>query len=926
MPRSLRQEVSPTNPFVEFRSQETEQSVPDRFEQQVRRHAGRIALKTKRQALTYAALNQMANRLAWAIAGQLPDDERPVALLLENDAPLIAAILGVLKAGAFYVPLDPSYPLARLAFMLDDSRAELVITDSRNLALANELVGGRRALINVDRLDPGLSTDNLELPICPEAKAYLLYTSGSTGKPKGVLNNHRNLLHQVMTYTNSLHLCKDDRHSLLQSCGFSRTLKEVFAPLLNGAAVCMFDLRQEGLSRLADWLAEEEITILGSAVTTYRHFIHVLTGREMFPHLRLIYLGAEPLYRRDVASYKQHFSQDCILVHGIGTTETGTFLRFFIDRKTSLEKGPVPLGYPLPDMDVLLLDDAGAPVGLNRTGEITIRSRFLALGYWRRADLTQAVFGIDPEGGGQRIYRTGDLGRLRPDGCFEHAGRKDLQVKVRGHRVEPGEVEAALLEHGGVKEAVVVADEQALDGAGLVAYVSLAGERSPTARELWGFLRERLPEYLVPTSFLFLDSLPQTPSGKVDRRALSAAKAGQSAADHPGSAVGSGPRSSKEPLALPTGPTESALAELWVELLGSKQFGVHDSFFELGGHSLLVMRLFLRIEQVFGKSLAPALIFRFSTIEQLARLIQEGDQTSGWDSLVPIQPQGAEPPFFCVHGFGGGVLGYARLAHLLGPEQPFYGLQARGLDGDEAPHTRIKEMAAHYVTAVRSLQPSGPYYLGGYCYGGVVAFEMARQLQAVGERVGLLAVLEGYALRRSEIRRRLWSPKAMVRFVGNLPYWLRDTLRQPGTVGRIIARTQHRKRRFGPEDARDWHRNGAQARIKAVIGNVSDVREEHHKVMEAHLRAMRAYTPSVYRGRVTLFRVRGLSLARSYDPEMGWGRLAQEGVTVRMVSGAHYNILEEPHVRMLAAQLLDSLALARTRSTEGVERRVVDHL
>ncbi|MFQ5906232.1 MAG: AMP-binding protein, partial [bacterium] len=401
--------VRPTNAFVKFKKEEIEQSIPDRFERQVDRYPDHIAVKTSSHELSYDALNKAANRVARAILEQTREGEEPIALLLEHGAPVITAILGVLKAAKIYVPLDPSYPRVRIAYMLEDSQAGLIVTDNKNFPLARELTSHALQALNVDEMDSGLSTENLGLFISPDTTAYILYTSGSTGQPKGVVQNHCNVLHQVRTYTNDFHICADDRQSLLISCSFAAAVKIVFSTLLNGAALFPFDLKEEGVANLANWLIQEEITIYFSVPTTFRRFVSTLTGEDKFPKLRLVSLGGEPVCKRHVDMYKKHFSSGCLLGNRLGSTETQSIRWYFMDKKTQINGNMVPVGYAIEDVEVVLLDDAGEDVGFNRVGEITVKSRYLSPGYWRRPDLTRAAFLPDPEGGDERVYRTGDL-------------------------------------------------------------------------------------------------------------------------------------------------------------------------------------------------------------------------------------------------------------------------------------------------------------------------------------------------------------------------------------------------------------------------------------------------------------------------------------------------------------------------------------
>ena len=424
-----------TVPFVEFKREAIEGSIPDRFQQQVRRYPNRIAVKTRRHQLTYETLNQEANRVAHAILTQRGEGNEPIALLLENDAPMITTILGVLKAGKTFVPLDCSFPRARLTDILEDSGAGLIVTNNQNLAVAKEFARSGCELINVDAVSSCVSTEDLCLPIAPSRFACILYTSGSTGKPKGVIQNHRNLLHEIRTLTNSFHICAEDRFTLLFSPSVIAGERDIFGALLNGAALYGFELKQEGAAGLANWLIQEELTICHFVPTLFRHFARTLTGNEGFPKVRLIHIASEPVRNKDVELYKRHFSPECILVVRLGSTETLTVRMRFIDHQTQTVGSIVPVGYAVEDKEALLLDAQGQEVGMNQIGEIAIKSRYLSPGYWQRPDLTAAAFRPPPEGEDERTYLMGDLGRFHPDGCLEYLGRKDFQVKIRGHSV-----------------------------------------------------------------------------------------------------------------------------------------------------------------------------------------------------------------------------------------------------------------------------------------------------------------------------------------------------------------------------------------------------------------------------------------------------------------------------------------------------------
>jgi amino acid adenylation domain-containing protein len=547
-------------------------------------------------------LNQAANRVAHAILAQRGDGQEPVALLFEPGAPFVIASLAALKAGKIPVPLESAFPRVRLSYMLEQSQATVLLTDNANLRLAREL--STRPSLNIDEVDGGVSTANPGLPVSPDAPAAVEYTSGSTGQPKGIVWNHRGVLHAVMRHTNMSRMCLHDRLVM-----FRAGIRTYLYALLNGAAFYPVDLRQEPPTRLADLLIQEHITVYRAAVSAFRSFGSALDGAEEFPNLRLILLFGEPTYQTEVELYRRHFCDSCILASTLGCNEFGDYAYYFLDKDTPLPGHVVPGGYPVEDTEILLLDDGGRQVGGDHIGEIAVRSRYNAVGYWHRPDLTQAAFLPDPAGADERIYRTGDLGRRRPDGCLFHLGRNDFQVKIRGHRVEVAEVEAALLNLEGVKEAVVVGREDTPGDKRLVAYIIPAGLRAPTVSELRRLLSDKLPDYMVPSTFLTLDALPLTATGKVDRRALPAPDRARPKLE--------------EGFVAPRTPDEAMLAGIWAEILDLKPVGVHDNFFDLGGNSLLATQVISRVRNVFQVELPLRTLFETPTVADVAKAIAQ---------------------------------------------------------------------------------------------------------------------------------------------------------------------------------------------------------------------------------------------------------------------------------------------------------------
>jgi amino acid adenylation domain-containing protein len=587
--------------FVPFRKENIEQSIPARFEQQVQLHPNRLAVKTGRQALSYAELQQAADRVATAVLEAAGEDEAPVALLFEQGVQLIYAILAVLKAGKIYVPLDPLDSRQRLNFMLQDSGAALILSDGRNYELAGALGTGRRPVINAERIRTQ-PRGGLFPEVAPQRLAYIFYTSGSTGEPKGVFDCHRNILHNIMRYTNNLGISSADRMTLLQSCSFSGSVSSLFCALLNGAAVYPIDLRKQGIDGLAQWIIQEQITIYHSVPTVFQQ---LMACGQPFPSLRLIRLEGDQTAVRHVRLYQERFDHRCVLVNGLGATETGITRQYFIRPDTELSGEMVPIGCATEDMEACLIDESGDEVPQGEVGEITIRSRYLACGYWRNPSLTHTAFRPCPKDKDHRIFRTGDLGRMRPDGCLEYLGRRDFQVKISGQWVMIPRIEAALSGIEGIREAVVASRDQG-HGRRLTGYVVPSGT-GPTVSAIQQALAEKLPRYMIPSAYVMLDALPLDVNGKVDRRSLPS------------------PANVRPLLETPyvtaRNEIEQKVAAIWSQVLNLPEIGMHDNFFELGGDSVQAMMIMNRVRATFRIHLSPVVLFEAPTVAKMARVL-----------------------------------------------------------------------------------------------------------------------------------------------------------------------------------------------------------------------------------------------------------------------------------------------------------------
>jgi amino acid adenylation domain-containing protein len=604
----------PSGSFEEFRREDFDQSIVKKFEQQVERFPDRLAVRTLDCELTYRELNQAANRIAHRILELCGKKSEPVAMLFEAGVPFVHASLGILKSGKIQVPLERGFPRARLSYMLEQSSAAIIVTNGANLNLATQL--SRLPIINVDKIDQDTPATNPGLLLRPDSQVAINYTSGSTGKPKGIVRTHRGVLHSVMNFSNTSRLCYHDRLVM-----FRASLSTYLYAVLNGATYFPVDLQRMQPTRVVDWIRQEDITVLRAAVSAFRIITAALSDDEVFPHLRMICLFGEVTYEKDVKLYRRHFSDQCLLASVLGTSEFGDFAYFFLDKATQILGGAVPGGYPIETAKIILLDKANRPVVRGEVGEIAVQSRYGADGYWRQPDLTNTKFIVDIDDN-TRTFKTGDLGRIGADGCIYHLGRKDFQVKIRGYRVEVLEIETTLLECKTIKQAVVCGREDTPGNTQLVAYLISTKKNKPSVSYLRRFLSEKLPNYMIPSFFVWLDTFPLTPTGKVDRRAFPA--------------PGNERPELETNFAPPRTHVEDKLTEIWAEVLNIEPIGIHDDFFELGGHSLLTVQINSRIRDLFQIELPLHRFFKDSTVAGLVKFIEANLYNSSDLQTYPI--------------------------------------------------------------------------------------------------------------------------------------------------------------------------------------------------------------------------------------------------------------------------------------------------
>jgi amino acid adenylation domain-containing protein len=880
------------------------QCVHHLFEAQAARIPDAVALVYEDRQLTYQNLNERANQLAHCLMRRGVGPDVLVGLCMERSLEMVIGILAILKAGGAFVPLDRSNPPERLAFMVRDTQMHLVLMHPQLTAKVPAERTSRIYLGSDWSMFAKEPTDNPPSASGTEDLAYVMYTSGSTGEPKGVMIHHKGLVNYVWWATKAYDVAGGHGAPVHSSIGFDLTITSLFCPLVAGERVVLLP-EDPGVEALSAALRREKnFSLLKITPAHLEVLSHDLKSGGVTNCAGTLVIGGEALLGEQLTFWSTR-APGTRLINEYGPTETVVGSCVYEVPAGSFPAGPVPIGRPIANTQIYILDRYRQPVPIGVTGELYIGGMGVARGYLNRPALTAEKFIDDPFSTEPhaRLFKTGDLARYQPDGTIEYLGRLDHQVKIRGFRIELGEVEAALLAHAAIQQAVVLVREDKPGDKRLTAYVVSSPGQKLQVRSLRSQLRQQLPVYMVPSVFVLLNALPLTSNGKVDTRALPAPD-------------GSTP-DLEETFVAPRTPIEEGVARIWADLLNLERVGIEDNFFDLGGDSLVALQLVIQIEARFGKKLPIALLVQNPTIERFAKLIIEDAVFPAKSWLVALQPQGAKPPFFWIHGQDTDAL----LPRYLGPDQPLYGVRHQGEDGTPARYTTVVDIATSCLHEIFAIQPNGPYLLGGYCFGGLIAFEIAQQLKRINEDVRLLFVLEPVnrriPLTPSSSSSAAWTDRLSERVIALCDKSWRH-------LPKLKALNAYQKARYILKGTRDKIKEIALRTfpVKRILKKIGykaclalsypippSLRSRY--ILDIYNRAVDDYVFEVYPGRLIVFKT------TDSDPT-GWDELAAEGLEIYEIPANHSNVLEEPYLRHWATPLKAQIDRVQT----DVRRRV----
>ena len=859
-----------------------EKCIHQLFEEQVVRTPDRLAIWDDRQKVTYSELNQKANKLARHLHDSGAVEGSLVSICIERSTDLLVAMLAILKAGCTYIPLDPIYPKDRLALILEDGNPVVMLTEKKLLDSLPETNTKNIFIEDVKAYDH-YAGDNTSYDVTPHTIAYLIYTSGSTGKPKGVQLEHYSFVNFICSMAKEPGITADDVMLAVTTISFDIAGLEMFLPVLNGARI--FVASQETSMNpdlLIQKITESKATILQATPVTFR----MLNSAEWSGAKGLkILCGGEAM--------PKELAYDLIgkcgeLWNMYGPTETtvwSTIEKVEVDENDKI--GYINLGKPIDNTFIYVLNTEFQPVPIGYPGELFIGGDGLARGYFNLPAMTQEKFLPDPfaEEPGARMYRTGDLVQQTENGKLEFLNRVDSQVKIRGFRIELGEIESAISQYSTIKNNVVIVREDTPGDKKLVAYIIKGEAGDIDIAELRVFLKTKIPDYMVPSAFVFIEQFPLTPNGKIDRKVLP-------------SPVEADPQQSKSYVA-PKTETEIKLAEIWSDILKIKQIGTDEDFFEIGGHSMVAVTLMVKIEKALGVRLPLAILFDNSTIHDMGVLIDQKSEQVSWGSLVPIRSKGSKKPLYLVHGAGLNLLLYTTIVAGLDPDQPVFGLQAKGLDGEDEPLYTIEDIAAYYNEEILKVDKSGSYALAGFSMGGQLAYEMARQLVEAGHKVSFLGVFDTVSENVSDRhipffeRHRLRIIRLFNQIVWIIGTFLKKPLNQKFAF--VKMKWSSMKQKITKDDYKIKHEG-------ASLGKQSELPKYLHKVHKANDLALNRYILPPYPGKLTLFRAMHQTFYIADPIKYGWEEYVK-GMEIINIPGEHSTIFAAPNDVLFAKEL-----------------------
>lgn len=832
------------------------------------RFADKVVVKSARRAYTCSDLDRISSQIGRLIIAEIGAAPQPVAILVDEIADALVAILGVLRSGHYYTVLSGKNPVAQIQAVLSNLEAPLLLTDNALEDLSRQVAPQG---CKITRLENSFNLEPSPLNVQASVDSYagIFYTSGSTGEPKGVLRLQSAIVRRGFDEIEHNSLQENDNLLMLFPLSTAASSTILFSILFLGGKVVLYDVPEQGLSRLSQTLLDEKITYLRMPVELLRSWLVTCEDGAYFPQIRVVNSAGDVLYRRDVERLSKFVPKTVILVHHLSSSESNQLAHnsFPIDQPPDGEI--IPVGFPNPERDIILLDENYAPVPAGEIGEICARAGVHFPGYWKRPDLTEKKFITDPQDPSRQIYCSGDLGRFRSDGQLVFIGRKDARVKIRGYSVDIAAIEAVLTTMPEVRHAVVKPIQSAGMQKRLAAYIVLAPQGQAKGGDFRSYLASRLPAYMIPAYFTVLDELPLTATGKVNRPALP------------------DPDPARQRRLMPYLPAQDSfevgLAKIWESEFQVSPIGLDDDFFELGGDSLTAARLFVAIEKKFGQYYPSSVLLEYGSLEKLAAYLRE-NQGNAAGVISPLRTTGSKKPIFILPGSYDPPFIFRNMLPYFDPERPVYGFELAKFYQQVDEGKSISALGQDLLKALKTFQPEGPYHILGFSSGGFLAFELACQLERAGDSVGLLALLDTSAPGKSIFGKFL--PLVWKYHLPNLHSL--DWRGRRNYIRQRIPRLWVRLFSLGP--LRHFSKKALGANIQ-LVNMIS-----------------RSFRPSVFQGDMLLLSAENLKLDAPQDRTLAWQEYVGGKLNIAPIPGEHKDLMSDPYVEPWARKLSEAIA------------------